>query len=548
MEFFDFDAASEGYTDEYHESKKSTLNNVSSDNTTIKNKINSISNVHNYENNQGSKETEKKEETKETIYNNCVNDNSSKLGEDETNTVPVTDGFYDSFFKSKLLDNTESFNELSFECGFKHNYSNSSNADEVNRKTDSNLCSYPTNFNVGFTFSGTSHNGDLQSNKNIILDETPEDETFIENSGLSGETSNTEYGHKKPEKKKTFHTTPPLSPPTSVSKTKSLVIKPVNKKITKKRKPSTGNKSRTKRPKPHFENTAAFFQRIQNHWNIISKNPYYKGMITNAIQKYTNESLTIISPEGFLSNIISPLLPNNVTIEVFNTVQGIDGWKYYVNKKRQNEKLALRWCGQYMNYYDPFIYRDKISDNGEVLLKQAMCPYCPLNENTDLDNIFHTTVNSLYMHHLCKTHGVYSTGYEMEPPLFVNQNGLTLAICTSCGEPCKVIGVGNGLESCLISYFRHCISNHNIKKQNRTDNEKEIDKVNMEYKPDALFENFQYEEAIETNTTEVLSEQCLHGESTHSHKTLQSVHEYEKRLDEELGQYLKAFLYPVRKN
>lgn len=234
---------------------------------------------------------------------------------------------------------------------------------------------------------------------------------------------------------------------------------------------------RAKRPKPQFVISASLFHRINSYWSILSQNSKYLSTLSAAVNKWASSTVVPLQAEQFINNVVPALLPNYVNIDFFKNVQGKEGWYYEDNKKRQGGSLALRWCGQELNFYDPFIIRYQVDETGKQSNKQALCPYCPVEKDMDLDNIFHTTQDSLYMHHVCKDHGVYSTGYEMSPPLLASEKGTPVAFCTECGETCKIVGLGSAVDNCMISYFRHAFISHNKKKQKRTREQKQSDHV-----------------------------------------------------------------------
>lgn len=255
---------------------------------------------------------------------------------------------------------------------------------------------------------------------------------------------------------------------------------------------------RPKRPKPHFNTSESFFSRIDNYWNVINKNEKYKDLLEKSSVLYKEFKFDSINSDIFLKNVIPTLLPNNIGIKFFDSVQGIDGWHYELNNKRQQDKLAMRWCGQGLNFYDPFVTRHKLDKYGKVTKKQALCPYCPVENKMNLDYVFHNTQDSLYMHHVCKDHGVYSSGYEMEPPLFFYDKGLPIAYCTECGEKCRMFSLGTGTDNCMIAYFRHSFISHNKKKQKRTSEQKRHDNyfLNNNQRKRFVFENFKYQKSI----------------------------------------------------
>ena len=249
---------------------------------------------------------------------------------------------------------------------------------------------------------------------------------------------------------------------------------------------------RAKRPKPQFAVSASLFHRINNYWSLISQNNKYLSTLSAAVNKWASPTVVPLQAEQFINNVVPALLPNYVNINFFKDVQGKKGWYYEDNKKRQGGPLALRWCGQELNFYDPFIIRYQVDETGKQTNKQALCPYCPVETDMDLDNIFHTTQDSLYMHHVCKDHGVYSTGYEMSPPLLAFENGTPVAFCTECEETCKIVGLGSGVDNCMISYFRHAFISHNKKKQKRTREQKQSDHVFFNgARKHHIYENFE---------------------------------------------------------
>ncbi|KAG0683845.1 hypothetical protein C6P40_005280 [Pichia californica] len=243
----------------------------------------------------------------------------------------------------------------------------------------------------------------------------------------------------------------------------SPLVKIINAKQNKK----------PKRPKPYFMYNEALQSRMDNYWNLISHNKNYK----NIISKWNNDSaLSPIGAHVFVKNAMPALIPNNLTINFFKKYQGIDNWCYQANTKRNEAKLPLRWCGQEMNFYETFVTRHKVDEYGKITQKQALCPYCPIeSESVNLDHHFHSTQDSLYMHHVCKDHGVYSTGYELSPPLIAYDNKIPIAVCTECGEKCKMFNVGTGMENCMIAYFRHAFNTHNKKRHNRSNEQKRKD-------------------------------------------------------------------------
>lgn len=240
---------------------------------------------------------------------------------------------------------------------------------------------------------------------------------------------------------------------------------------------STKTIKRSKRARPEFKISVELLERIAKYWTVIATNSKYMTLLKTAREKAEQLGIKELNHTQFTNNVVPALLPNYVDITFFKNLQGEDGWNYEKNTKRHQPSvsLALRWCGQELNFYDPFVVRYKIDDKGKRYNKQAMCPYCPVYSGLDLDIIFHTTQDSLYMHHVCKDHGVYSTGYEVSPPLIGLKDSNIVAYCTECDEICKIGYVGSGIDNCLIGYFRHAFVSHNRKRQKRTREQRHSD-------------------------------------------------------------------------
>lgn len=251
-------------------------------------------------------------------------------------------------------------------------------------------------------------------------------------------------------------------------------------------------KKKSKREKPTFKISKKFYKRILNYWNIIeNNNENFKNIHSNNSNLDLSD-IKIMKSEIFLINVVPILLSNNLNLNYFNSFQGIDGWFYEKNLKRKNfNKIPIRWCNQKFNFYEPYVKRFKIDLFGNKILRQSLCPYCPINEiNCEFNNLFHSTFNSQYLHHLTKFHGIYSSGIEILPPILGNlklnnksnkNKNNAIAVCLECGERCKIFNIGNISENCLINYFRHAILNHNKKKNSSINDDKEIKDTNFIY-------------------------------------------------------------------
>lgn len=229
-----------------------------------------------------------------------------------------------------------------------------------------------------------------------------------------------------------------------------------------------------KRQLPPFIIDDKFFSRLSSYWVTIYNGAFYQNLINKFSEYLSKNDITLLDPELYKNGLLVTLLPNYATLEFFNKYQGIGGWTYEINPDCKNIKPAMRWTGQSLNFYDFYISRYK---KGVKQSKQALCPYCPLNESTNLDDIFHTTHNSHYSHHLGNNHGVYSVGYEMLPPIIGMKNGVTVALCPDCNETLKVsLNKDPNLpKSILTAYFRHNYKIHNKPKGGRSEKQIIID-------------------------------------------------------------------------
>lgn len=203
------------------------------------------------------------------------------------------------------------------------------------------------------------------------------------------------------------------------------------------------------------------YSRTKRYSNTILKNGFYETYANSLIPKDLKPYM--VPPEQYLANIVSLLLPNKVTIESFKNTQKANTWLYYKNSERKEDYLPLRWCDQYQNFYEPFVYRYRTGFKGNCLEKQGLCPYCSTSKSANLNDHFYDMGDPSYLQHLCKFHGVLESGQEVEPPIFVKSSGLYYTICATCGESFKPIGQIEQLKVGLFNYFDHFCTFHNHK-------------------------------------------------------------------------------------
>lgn len=211
-----------------------------------------------------------------------------------------------------------------------------------------------------------------------------------------------------------------------------------------------------------------YIERVQNAL-IVS---YDK--IKRMIPLNTNNH-TIVPMQHVFQKYMAFSLPNGYTVPDFQHMQGINNWKYFKNTCQPLDKLPMRFQGFHANFYEPIIKRTKERENGSTI-REALCPYCPV-DFTNLSRCFFNTDGCLYQHHVSRSHGVWNRGYEMPPPL-VYESGFRKhkGICPLCtkdlgivklGQPGPIIQ-GDIVYNSFITYHKHIIRNHNIKKKGRS--------------------------------------------------------------------------------
>lgn len=285
-------------------------------------------------------------------------------------------------------------------------------------------------------------------------------------------------------------------------KTKNNLAKAVSPNIQRVSKIIREDFSVTRREKPRYSELD--FARAENYWSVICQNNEYFKFLDYSKPLLEELGMKLADTKLLTKKMVASLLPNYITIESFAEEQNINGWIYEQNGKNTPPKLALRWCGQRLNFYTASVTRYQVDQSGKRGNRQALCPYCPYSKGMNLSTIFYGTTDSAYMHHLTKDHGVYSAGYEMPIPVVCqsahvhehahdNEHQNFGVFCTKCRKVVSNISMADAkkvdLNNCLISYNRHCFEEHNIKKQNRSAAEKLLDAKFFGYKGEFLYES-----------------------------------------------------------
>ena len=243
---------------------------------------------------------------------------------------------------------------------------------------------------------------------------------------------------------------------------------------------SNGRGSKVKRAKPEFGED--FDHRADKYWGHITKETTYQSIYAQFTEANVSEHLRALDETTYKRKVAGSLLPNYVTIESFGHLQGIDGWYYEENTNRGQMPLSMRWCGQNQNFYNSFVYRYHIDKyDNRVIAKEFLCPYCPFKKYLDLNIIFHSSKKSHYMHHMMKSHGVYTTGEEMPIPLLAEhiESGCIIYCCPECGDTGNInLDTKRDTPSnCLGQFWRHCSESHNHTKLGRSAEQKREDRA-----------------------------------------------------------------------
>lgn len=227
-----------------------------------------------------------------------------------------------------------------------------------------------------------------------------------------------------------------------------------------------------KKQVPVFKLTKESIERITHYWEqIITRSTMKaKDFFQNDCDV---EAGAIANDQRLKGNLISFLLPNYATAKDFEKFSNNEqGWIYKDTGKHKTQTFPLRWCKQKYNFYDPVVCRVKIIE-GKECFKEALCPYCPLQKGMNLDNVFYKVNSSLYLHHVCNNHGVYTTGHEMPHPIICNDGDGLYFTCAQCSHSERfVLQDGDPVNNILLNYYKHMMSSHKRTKQNRSEAQK----------------------------------------------------------------------------
>lgn len=214
-----------------------------------------------------------------------------------------------------------------------------------------------------------------------------------------------------------------------------------------------------------YQNTPTMVKKVEKLYKQLKEN----NVIAKAMQRTKETMIRLeISPLKFdlVKNFTLPaLMPNNYTVRDFENIQGKNGYEYLTNATHSSTWATPRWMNNKKNFYQPSVIRKVRNEQNKLVEAEGLCPYCPLHDLENPDDNFYSMGGALYQHHLCKNHGVYTSGLEMPVPAIGVKDDLLFACCTKCSGAVKLRLQGDTMQNCLKAYYRHCFEVHNISKK-----------------------------------------------------------------------------------
>lgn len=247
-------------------------------------------------------------------------------------------------------------------------------------------------------------------------------------------------------------------------KSKSIIKSPKLHKTNVYSNPKCLTRKTPRKEVLHYR-TPELTEKIEKFYNLLRE----KNVFDNAM-KATKETMikNQIKPISFslVKDFILPaLMPNNYTVKDFAKIQGKNGYHYLANPSYSSTWATPRWSNNSKNFYQPSVIRKVKNKNNKLSEAEGLCPYCPIHDFENPDDCFYSTSGALYQHHLCKSHGVYTSGLEMPVPAIGIKNDTLFACCTGCDAAIVVRLYGTTLRNCLKPYYRHCFDHHNVSKK-----------------------------------------------------------------------------------
>ena len=204
-------------------------------------------------------------------------------------------------------------------------------------------------------------------------------------------------------------------------------------------------------------------EREQRCWWKILLSPYFRENKCRARSIYRLNDCRSLRSMACLMGCIGAIIPNDLTVRHLVEFQGRAWWGYTTNPAQAVEVLPLRWLGEQANFLEPLVLRYRTDSSGRRLGFEGLCPYCPVQHEDRLEgygSLFFNLRSCSYEAHLSRKHGIYGSGEELSPPVFVEREQQAKFVCMECQRVNNIAGGPVDLSSFLLEYFRHCVNSH----------------------------------------------------------------------------------------
>lgn len=200
------------------------------------------------------------------------------------------------------------------------------------------------------------------------------------------------------------------------------------------------------------------------YWTKIIKTSFFKENKSQAKSIYRLYNCYENNVLSSLMKYVYTIIPNNILIDDFKDLNFIEKWEYCQNSNQNTCKLPLRWTGnKSVNYFEPLVIRYHKDMSGRKVGIDGLCPYCKpfaYQKKSGFNEYFFNIRDLSYEAHLSRTHGVYQTGEEMSPPIFVKMQEKYMFVCMDCNRIKKLENNSLSSEEFIFEYYRHCVNHH----------------------------------------------------------------------------------------
>lgn len=200
------------------------------------------------------------------------------------------------------------------------------------------------------------------------------------------------------------------------------------------------------------------------YWSKINETSFFKENQSQAKSIYKLYNCHENKIFSNLLNFVYTIKPNNISIDDFKDIKFSTKWEYCQNSNQDTCKLPLRWSGnKSVNYFEPLVMRYYKDMSGRKIGIQGLCPYCKpfeYHKHNNFNEYFFNIRDLSYEAHLSRNHGVYKTGEEMSPPMFVKMQEKCMFVCMDCNRIKKLENNVLSYEEFIYEYYRHCVHHH----------------------------------------------------------------------------------------